>query len=506
MDTAQIKSVMGYFNRHPVINAPDNFDIRGGWDDFRIKWSYEKGWLKSDTIDKTLNIAYTFILSIHGKEYYVYIDAHSGLVKQTRDYLTRASVGVMACETGNVHTQYGGYGGFTPLPIQTYDVDDNYRVIYNIQNEENYVLETDETCLYSGIQLRLFDEFLSPPANGTSIVNPSNNWIDNVTFNSYATMFWAIEQIYDYYQTKHGLTGWYDNGINAQKNIKIGVAYTTAAPVPFLGWSPHTTGNDGQPIIRVANANNTLTPIYDDWGNLIQSATVWGNLASIDLLAHEYTHAIDYYYGENLFAWTPPDGLSDLEYLLKVNRCRRFLESVCDIMGASIEHSIKGSYDWLFMHHLTNGKKLQRSFKRPNNYSYHIAEDCAGATKTYLDGQPSYYNQPGFYDSGACEDDPYVNGGVMNHWFYLLAKGNMPNGTTINGNTHYVEPIGNVGQDSVAKAMDIVYQVFLNKNSPTNIKFNPDLDDYPQVCAKTLLAAHALYPPTASGECSPELQ
>ncbi|OWY20262.1 hypothetical protein B6N25_12285, partial [Sphingobacteriales bacterium TSM_CSS] len=504
-DTSKIQATIRYLSRHLFENTPDNFSIRGGLlNDPLIKGAFTKGWLKSDTIDTSRNIAYTFIIPIHGKEYYVYINAHSGIVKHTRHFLTHGSAGMMACETGNVHTEYGGYGGFTPSPPQTYDVDGVYQTIENTYNGTAYVLETDNDCLHPNIQLHTFNEFILPPANGTYIANPANNWIDNATFHHYATMFWAVQQTYNYYQTKHGLAGWYDSNTNAQKNIKIGVEYPTASPAPYLGWAPVTNMGDGQPIIRVASTNAASTGIYDDWGNLIQSGVVWGNLSGIDLIAHEYTHAIDYYYGQNLYGWQPDDGLADPDYLKKVTRCRRFLESVCDIMGASIEHSIKGSYDWLFMHQLTNGKRLQRSFKDPNNFSYHIAEDCAGGVKTYIDGQPSYYNQPGFYDNGACEDDAYVNGGVMNHWFYLLVKGNMPNGSTINGVTYYVEPIGNVGQDSVAKAMNIVYRVFLNNNSPNYIKLDPNNDDFPEVCAKTLLAANELYPP-ADGVCSPEL-
>ena len=479
---------------------------KNGLDMFRV---FNAKYIKSIDRDTTLGISYKFILPVHDIPYWVDISAHTGKVKKMRIAEVHAFQEPMACQNGTVHTEYGGYGGNTPLAPKTYDnliIEEMVPTIQTIYDNGNYLLEADNSCYQGGILLRSFSEWLPPVASSSTIVNSTNNWLNADSFNQYATIYWGIQKTYDYYQTEHNLIGWYDNNHepHIQKPIRIGVNYGSSNP--FLGWAPNTNypnAVDGLPLIRVSSPSNNPTDINDDIGNLITSQCSWGNLGSIDLLGHEYTHAIDHYNGLNLYSWQP-DG-SDPNYLEKVFRTRRFLESVCDIMGACVEYKTIGTYDWVFMHDLTNSKELQRSFAEPNVYSYHIAEDCAFEAKTYQLGQPRYYNQPGFYDNGTCEDDSYVNGGVLNHWFYLLVKGSILGNDIIDGIHYTVNPINADPNVALENAENIIYMVFLNNLTDPSIKFDPNVDDYEQICMKTLLAANTLFPPI-DGICSPELR
>lgn len=186
---------------------------------------------------------------------------------------------------------------------------------------------------------------------------------------------WALQQIYDVLKNTYGHNSYdgNDGGINAY----VQSAYNTQF---------------------VSDCNILLNTGYD----------VYGPMASVDIIAHEYGHAILYH----TTLWN--DNSNERRYLH---------EGFSDIWGLLFEHHITPNADiWKIGEDVMIGYDCERDFANPSNpYAF---------TKI-----ASTYNY-GLYNTG----DEHVKGGIASHWFYRLANGG--SGTNEKGDPYKVYPVG----------------------------------------------------------------
>lgn len=313
----------------------------------------------------------------------------------------------------------------------------NFSSIFNgtqsIQTEKytasDYRLNDD--CLATEVWVRDWGSN-TDVASPTEIENTTNTWT-SMDERFGATVMWETKQSYFYFNNVHGRAS-YDgsNGdlkcyINAVFKTSGGTLYTDNASMAFNG-SRMKVG-------------------------LGSSGTLANSWSSIDIIAHEFTHAVTgtssglVYQGE-------PGALN---------------ESFSDIFGEMIENYVTGNNDWL------------------------MGDDrTSGAIRSMMN--PGVYNDPDTYlgtnwagTCGACSDNGgvHTNSGVQNYWFYLVAVGG--SGTNDNGDSYNVSGIGRTKASAIAFRNAVVK---LGNNS-----------DYAAARAGAIEAAEDLY-----GTCSNEVK
>ncbi|WP_353651081.1 M4 family metallopeptidase [Nakamurella sp. A5-74] len=215
----------------------------------------------------------------------------------------------------------------------------------------------------------------------------------------------------------------------------------------WLGRNGFTGSGGGYPI-RVGL--NDINAYYDGTQVQVGHSQSGNWIGSIDVVAHEFGHAID----DNT-----PGGISS-------NGTQEF---VADTFGAATE--------WY------------ANEAAPNDTpDYTVGEEVnlVGQGPIRVMYKPSTVGDDDCYSSSTPTDEVHAAAGPGNHWFYLLAEGTnptdgQPTSPTCNGST-----VGGIG---IQKAITIMYNAMLTKTSSAS---------YLKYRAWTLTAAKNLYP----GSCT----
>lgn len=262
--------------------------------------------------------------------------------------------------------------------------------------------------------------------NAIDFWDTDNNW-NNVNANQdeVATdAHWAAEQFYDYFYGTYGRDSYDGAGAQLNTYVHYFVNYTNA----FWDGSSVTVG-DGD-------------------------GTNYGPLATVDIISHEYTHGLVESTSNFTFSYEPG----------------ALTESYCDIFGSVVE--------W---------------YAKPTSANWTMQEDASLATtpvpvRSLAD--PKVYSQPDtyegqFWEFGAADNGGvHTNGGVQNHWFYLLVNGGA--GTNDNTDFYNVQGIG------ITDAAAIAYRALNTYHTSTS--------QYSDALAYTKQAAEDLF-----GVCSQQV-
>ncbi len=256
--------------------------------------------------------------------------------------------------------------------------------------------------------------------NAVDFVDDDNNWTSTANNDDAAyDLHWGLEATYDYYLNTHGRTSFDDFGAQIEGYAHYGYNFTNA----FWDGTAFYFG-DGDP-------NEGFTP-----------------LTSIDVVAHEYTHAVTQY-------------SAGLEYQFESGALN---ESFSDIFGVVLDfetHPLTANY---LMGDLINQQGIV--FRDMTNPNLTLEPD------TYLG---LYWDE---------FEEVHTNSQVMNHWFYLLSNGGT--GTNDNGDSFGVVGI------SMAAAADIAYRTLTTYLTPTS--------DYSEAREFSIQSAIDLF-----GACSDEV-
>jgi Zn-dependent metalloprotease len=265
--------------------------------------------------------------------------------------------------------------------------------------------------------------------NRIEIQNTDNSWT-SMDERFGASVLWETKQSYAYFKNVHGRDSYddADGDVNAYINA---VFYSSSCNCDY-----------------VDNASMSFTGGTMKVG-LGSSGTLANSWSSIDIIGHEYAHAVT-------------GSSSELVYQGESGALN---ESFSDIFGEMIEDYVNGSNDWLMGEDRTDG--AIRSMSDP---------------KAFFD--PDTYNGQYWKNTcNGCSDAGGVhsNSGVMNYWFYLVAVGG--SGTNDNDDDYSVSGLGK----SAASAIAFRNQTLkLSENS-----------DYAAARAGAIEAAEDLY-----GSCS----
>lgn len=316
--------------------------------------------------------------------------------------------------------------GTTPLPT-----------LYNGNQNINY----DVIPAYPAYH-GLIDNCRPEGCSGTATTDIETYWFDGANVNYYFkptagawatdvhhktgySVHWAMGKTYDYFRCTHGRD-----------------SYNNAA-APVVG------------VTHVGYDNAFWDGTLLAFGDAYPGGPFSGPLVSIDVVAHEFTHAVTEHTGG----------------LIYESESGALNEAWSDIFGTVVEYYIEGaSGNFEIGEDVTYVGSL-RSMSNPN-----------------LRGQPDTYGGSYWQNVSGCIPSSgndycgvHTNSGVANYWFYLLVNGG--SGTNDISNTYSVNGIG------LDDAADIAYYAMLNYFTPTTT--------YSEARTYTILAAEDLF-----GVCS----
>ena len=300
-------------------------------------------------------------------ELYGYVDAHTGEVLFTESALCFASA------TGTFELIYNN----STKTAQTQPVSGGYRLY---DDSRGAIIYTRDLANH---------EYGS--VTPSDIYDSDNYWHRNEHLNNTdmaMDVHWGLQKIYDRLYNVHQKNSFDNNGKQISAFVRAIIDDTSFN----AAWS------------------NSYNVMYFGEGS-----SSYGPFASIDIVAHEYGHAITQYQ----IGWSN-DVLS---------------EGLSDIWGCIMEYRILGNSDDVWRH----GEDITSigSLRDIINPSHYTIETIA---TTYLS---DYYNS---------SSDPHVLGGVFSRWFYWLVNG----GHTINDKGYYynLTPVGmDVAENLVVKAV-----------------------------------------------------
>ena len=213
--------------------------------------------------------------------------------------------------------------------------------------------------------------------NGNNeVLNPTVTWGANQQNST--TAHWAIQRSYEYFRDIHGQNGPNNDGNIARMIVDI------AGPRNEAFWSPATRiiGIGFAPLNQAGGVNQN------------------NSFATLDICAHEYTHAITQFTA----------GLSVLGEPRSLN------EGLSDIFGTSMERRIlPNTWNW------TIGEDAWtfRNMANPNN-----------AFPPFTPSQPDQY-QGANWNWTNPNERPHDNNGVLNKWFHSICTGQNPHANNI---------------------------------------------------------------------------
>ena len=314
----------------------------------------------ADRKESIAALVYRVVLFVPDAEdkYVGYIDAHTGKLV----YKENASVDYNA--TGQFYTYYNRDYYDTPKTGNTdctnnvYSLTDVARKVYTYKQDPS-----------SGIVGPFYDN--------------DNVWTRSEmgAYNIGVDVHWTMEQIYE-------------------------------CMVTLFSW-PSYDGQSHQ-IESIITNNSSSAFVYSSnfftFGNA-SGSTVYGPLASVDKIGHEYGHAIVY-------------NSSQFNSGITTSPKNAIYEGLADIWGIIFENYITPSANYWKSGEqiMINGYSCERNFQSPN--------DATAYTQI-----ASTYGCGAFYST-----DPHIVGGLLPYWFYLLVKGG--SGTNGNYNSYQLLPVG----------------------------------------------------------------
>lgn len=248
-------------------------------------------------------------------------------------------------------------------------------------------------------------------ANSIPFEDLDNNWTsleynnlnkDNAALDAH----WGIEMTYDYFHTIHDRDSYDDQGHRITCYVHYGYGVDNAY------W-------DGDNI-------------YFGDGSFVQGSWPPGDcdpLTSLDIVAHEYAHAICQYTADLAYdgeSGAINEGLSDIW-----SECVKNYAAPEKNIWEIGDEIIKNGYS--FIRSKSDPKSNSTEYPQPNTYG--------GTNWVNTYGCVSYLE---FDNCGV-----HINSGVMNYWFYLLVNG----GTGTNDLSH----VYNVRGIGIDKAAELVY-------------------------------------------------
>jgi Zn-dependent metalloprotease len=351
---------------------------------------YPKGKLLiwTDGKSDTTHLAYKFNVYAHIplRHDYIYVDAHTGNIIDVQQILKNTAV------IGTAATRYSGIRSITTNSIPG-------------------GFELFDPSRGDGIETRNMEEntiiALSVP-----FVDNNNNWtaaewnnadMDNAALDAHH----AAQLTYDYFKQHPYINrdGW--DGDNAM--LRLYVHY-------WENWN--NGGWDG-------TENHIILGDGD--------GTNYNPLTDLDVIAHEYGHAI-----------------SDDEVGLNTNGQPGALdEGLSDIWAACVEQyaAIPGNNIWVMGEDWSLTANHRRNIQNPSSSHYHVNANPANPAISY----PDTYLGWGWYTGSWDNYGRHINCTVLSHWFYLLSQGG--SGKNDNGNSYNVLGIG------INAAARIVYQM-----------------------------------------------
>lgn len=261
-----------------------------------------------------------------------------------------------------------------------------------------------------------------------------NNWTYSEYFNTNKDIaaldvHWGAMQTYDYFLSTFGRNSFDGNGKSLECYVHYSWDYENAR------WDPTAE------VMQIGDG----TSISGD-----------NPFASLDVIAHEYGHAI----------------CCRTADLLYENESGAINESLSDIWAACVSAYVDLEKDIWTINEDSEDAMFMRSMETPNLYN----QPMTYATDTLWQDNLTNHDENG---------DVHINSGVMNHWFYLLSEGGF--GTNTN-NYHYdVTGIG------INKSAEIVYLAETEYLTPRS--------NFADVAIQTRRAAVQLF-----GRCSAEVQ
>jgi Zn-dependent metalloprotease len=280
-----------------------------------------------------------------------------------------------------------------------------YKMIVTSKNFwGNYILEDRARAAFIGT----YEGDINNSNVKKNYVDGDNSW-SLESERPATTVHWGMGKTYDYFKDVHNRNSFDNQGSDIECYIFDG--YSNAK------WSSMS--------IRFLFGNSSNNPNLNPF-------------VSLDLVAHEFTHAINTYTSGLAYEYEPG----------------ALNESFSDIFGAVVEFYHLGSAgNYYIGENLVNGGYgMLRSMSNPNS---------TGQPKTY---KGNYWIHKESCSTPILGNDycgVHTNSGVQNYWFYLLAEGNNSNNTS----GYWVDGIGR------NKAAQIAYRSLTNGYLTSNSQY-----------------------------------
>lgn len=320
-----------------------------------------------------------------------------------------------------------------PGEIEIVDLREGYRLFDPVRNLHTLSLggATEVSIDHyrphnGGIGLAAWEAIIP----GHDIIEEDNVWESTPQA---VDVHWGLTAAYDYFASAHGRRGW--DGQNGY--LSAHVDYYRDFSTAFLS----NTGSWGdRPWLAFGDGGSVGRP-----------------LTTLDIVAHEYTHAVTGH-------------IVDLGYNGESGSIK---EGIADIFGTVVEFAA-GQGDWII------GAQIPMEILHRN-----LRDPKSGARPDTYEGEHWGEYQSSFgLGLGLQETSRYQNSTIMSHWFYLLSEG--AEGENDNEDHYDIEGVG------MDRAADLLYRA-LFRLSPSA--------DYKAVREATTEVARRLY-----GRCSEELR
>ena len=363
---------------------------------------------------KTYRLAYKFTINAYLPVSIndIFVDATTGNIIAKQNLLLDASA--------TVTTKYSG-----SQTITTDQYTDNGITKYRLMETRGTSNVEIHTYNSQRIQSTAHVEF-NDATNTWTALNNSN--MDNAALDAH----WAMEKIYDYWNTVRGRNSF--DGAGASSMIS------------FVHFNQPWEILNGVPQYHSGNDNSSWDPtthqVY-----LGDGYTHCNPLTSLDVCAHEFGH------GFTQFArYSPQNPIYILSQNYETSETGALNEGISDIWGAVVENwATTGKQTWEMGEDIMkDGKPCLRSLQNPKTGG----DNSSDFTTT--GGYPDTYHGT-YWD---YNDASHTNATVIGHWFYLLSVGG--SGTNDLSNSYNVTGIG------IEKAASIIWraeQNYLGVNS-----------------------------------------
>lgn len=245
-------------------------------------------------------------------------------------------------------------------------------ILTAVNSNNKYYLEND--CSYNPT-IHVMDANVSQTQNYlTEIVSGSGTILfDGQTKIAGVQVFWGLREAQRYYSLEHNRDSYDDDGADIEGQIKALYKTNGILHGRNANWSPSLE------VFRFGYGNSTSTNADD--------------FIALDIVAHEFTHAVTQYTADLVYA----------------GESGALNESFSDIFGEVIENYATGTNDWLVSAEIG----ALRSFANPDSFSDPISYYGANWATTNC-GTPASSND-------YC--GVHTNSGVQNRMFFLLCQG-----------------------------------------------------------------------------------